>query len=678
MYDTPLNASKVGRLVAFIGGFALFLGLIASPLVVAARSFKPGELPTTPVVPTNTTIYDVDGNPIAVLHGDQNRIAISRKQMPLSIRQAVVAAEDRRFYEHGGVSLGGIVRALTTDVGAGDALQGGSTITQQYARNAFEQVGTARTVHRKLTEALLAVRLENQLSKEQILDDYLNTIYFGRSAYGIEAAAHAYFAEPAHKLTLAQSAYLAGIIRGPEIYDEAPKLALERRNQVLQTMFDMHDITARALRAARAQPLGLKTPQEAPVQAAYFVEYIRRLLRTPVDQGGFGLTDQQVVGGGLRVYTTLDMRMQRAAEAAVMKVLNRADDPEVGMVAMTTDGQIRAMVGGRQFTSTLAARGFNYATQEAPGGGRAVGSTFKPFTLAAFFRQGYSVRSTYSGPSKITIRDPRCNGPDGLWRPSNYNNEGFGRMSVMTATEKSVNTVFAQMVTKVGPEAALQAAQDAGITSTMQPVCSITLGTFGVTPLEMARAYSTFAARGMRPDIVAVTKIVGPDGTVLASVQPNETRMFTTHVADEVNGVLQNVIDRGTGTPAKISRPAAGKTGTTEQHRDVWFVGYTPDPGLTAAVWIGYPPDKNGNIKAMTDLHGVQATGGGFAGRIWNYFMEAATANTPVLQFAPPNFDGKVIGGSGFGDFIRRFTFPQPSPNPKFSYPPQFCRKHCR
>jgi len=682
VYDIPLNASKVGRLFAFIAGFALFLGLIASPLVVAARSFRPGDLPATPLVPTNTTIYDANGNPIAVLHGDENRVAISRKQMPLSIRQAVVAAEDRRFYEHGGVSLGGIVRALTTDVGAGDALQGGSTITQQYARNAFEQIGNARTVHRKLTEAMLAVRLENQYSKEQILDDYLNTIYFGRSAYGIEAAAEAYFAEPASKLTLAQSAYLAGIIRGPEIYDEAPKLALGRRNDVLQTMFDMHDISARALRVARAQPLGLKTPKEAPVQAAYFVEYIRRLLRTPIDQGGFGLTDQQVVGGGLQVYTTLDMRMQRAAEAAVMKVLNRADDPEVGMVAMTTDGQIRAMVGGRQFNNLLAARGFNYATQEAPGGGRAVGSTFKPFTLAAFFQQGYSVRSSYNGPSRITIHDPRCNDPNGNpWQPSNYNNEGFGRMSVMTATEKSVNTVFAQMVTKVGPEAALQAAQDAGITSAMQPVCSITLGTFGVTPLEMARAYSTFAARGMRPDIVAVTKIVAPDGTTIAMRQPNETRVFTTHVADEVNGVLQNVVDRGTGTPAKISRPAAGKTGTTEQHRDVWFVGYTPDPGLSAAVWIGYPPDKNGNIKAMTDLHGVQATGGGFAGRIWKYFMEAATANTPVLQFAPPHFDGKVIGGFGgfgFGDFIRRFTFPQPSPQPKFSYPPQFCRKHCR
>ena len=678
MYESQLSASKVGRLVAFSAGFALFLGLVATPLIVAASALKPVDLPSTPAVPINTTIYDVHGTPIAVLHGDENRIAISGKRMPLSIRQAVVAAEDRRFFEHGGVSIGGIVRALTTDVGAGDALQGGSTITQQYARNAFEQVGTARTVHRKLTEALLAVRLENQFSKQQILDDYLNTIYFGRSAYGIEAAAEAYFAEPAPKLTLAQSAYLAGIIRGPEIYDASPKLALQRRNQVLQVMFDMNDISARALRTARAAPLGLKTPKEPPVQAAYFVEYIRRLLRTPVSEGGFGLTDAQVVGGGLRVYTTLDLSMQKAAEAAVMKVLNRADDPEVGMVAMTTDGQIRAMVGGRDFTSILAARGFNYATQEAPGAGRAVGSTFKPFTLAAFFRHGYSVKSTFNGPSRITIRDPRCDGPDGPWRPSNYNNEGYGRMSVMRATEDSVNTVFAQIVTKVGPQAALQAARDAGITSPLQPVCSITLGTFGVTPLEMARAYSTFAARGQRPDIVAVTKIVGPDGTVVATRAPNQTRMFTTHVADEVNGVLQNVIKEGTGTPAQISRPAAGKTGTTEQHRDVWFAGYTPDRGLTAAVWIGYPPDKNGNIKAMTDLHGVQATGGGFAGRIWKYFMEAATANTPVLQFAPPNFDGKVIGGSGFGDFIRRFTLRPPSPQPTFSYPPQFCRKHCR
>jgi membrane peptidoglycan carboxypeptidase len=403
------------------------------------------------------------------------------------------------------------------------------------------------------------------------------------------------------------------------------------------------------------------------------VEYIRRLLRTPVDEGGFGLSDAEVMGGGLRVYTTLDLRMQRAAEDAVMRVLNRPDDPEVGMVAMTTDGQIRAMVGGRNFTSISAARGFNYATQQAPGGGRAIGSTFKPFTLAAFFRKGYSVKSTFNGPTRITIRDHRCDGPGGPWRPSNYNNEGFGRLTVMQATEKSVNTVYAQIVSKVGPEAAMQAARDAGITSPLEPVCSITLGTFGVTPLEMARAYSTFAARGMRPDIVAVTKIVGPGG-VIASREPNTARAFTTHIADEVNGVLQSVVQRGTGTPAQISRPVAGKTGTTEQHRDVWFAGYTPDPGLSAAVWIGYPPDKSGNIKVMTDLHGVQATGGGFAGRIWKYFMESATANMPVLDFAPPNFDGKVIGGSGFGDFFRRLQENLP---PQFTFPPQWCRKRC-
>jgi membrane carboxypeptidase/penicillin-binding protein len=245
--------------------------------------------------------------------------------MPLSIRQAVVAAEDRRFYEHGGVSIGGIVRALTTDVGAGDAMQGGSTITQQYARNAFDQIGTARTVSRKLKEALLAVRLENQYSKEQILDDYLNTVYFGRGAYGIEAAAQAYFNVPARTLTIPQSAYLAGIIRGPEIYDRAPKAAKERRDQVLGVMYTLGDITARQLRTSRASPVALKKPIEPPVQAAYFVEYIRRLLRTPVSEGGFGLSDAEVVGGGLRVYTTLDLSMQEAAEDAVMKVLNRPD-----------------------------------------------------------------------------------------------------------------------------------------------------------------------------------------------------------------------------------------------------------------------------------------------------------------------------------------------------------------
>jgi penicillin-binding protein 1A len=671
--DPEVSAPRFGRLLGFMVAFAVFIAMVATPFVVAAKVIKPFDLPANAVVPTNTTIYDVNGVPIATLHGDQNRIAIPRKQMPLTIRQAVVAAEDRHFFEHGGVSLSGIARALTTDVGAGDAAQGGSTITQQYARNAYEQIGTARTVDRKLKEALLAVRLENQFSKEQILDDYLNTVYFGRGAYGIEAAAEAYFREPARKLTLAQSAYLAGIIRGPEIYDRDAKAAKQRRNAVLSVMQQLGYITARQQAAATAKPLGLRSPLEPPVQAAYFVEYVRRLLRTPVEQGGFGLSDAEVMGGGLRVYTTLDLRMQRAAEAAVLKVLDRPDDPQVGMVATTTDGQVRAMVGGRNFTSIADARGFNYAAQMARGAGRAVGSTFKPFTLAAWFRAGYSVRSTFSGPSRITINDHRCDGPDGPWRPSNYNNEGFGRLSVMQATEKSVNTVFAQMVTKIGPDAAMKAAQDAGITSPLQPVCSITLGTFGVTPLEMARAYSTFAGRGMRPDIVAVTKIVAPDGSVVATRQPHSTRAFTTHVADEVNGVLQKVIEEGTGTPARISRPAAGKTGTTEQHRDVWFAGYTPDPGLTAAVWIGYPPDKHGNIKAMTDLHGVQATGGGFAGRIWKYFMQSATADMPVLQFAAPVFDGKVIGGySGFSGFFHHFRFQR-----RYTLPPQQCKHHC-
>ncbi|HJT38172.1 MAG TPA: transglycosylase domain-containing protein, partial [Actinomycetota bacterium] len=607
MYETRLSASKIARLIGFVAGFALFLGLIASPIVVAARAIKPLDLPEQPTVAMNTTLYDVHGTPIATLHGDENRIQIPASQIPDTMRQAVVAAEDRRYYEHGAISLGSIVRALTTDVGAGDPLQGGSTIAQQYARNAYDQVGTSRTVGRKLKEALVAVRLENQLTKLQILNDYLNTIYFGRGAYGIEAAAEAYFNEPAHKLTLVQSAYLAGIIRGPESYDADPAAALARRNEVLTTMQQLGYISVKRLNAAEAAPVGLQKQHEPPEQAAYFVEYVRRLLRTPVDQGGFGLSDAEVLGGGLKVYTTLDLRMEKAAEAAVLKVLDRPDDPQVGMVAMTTDGQIRAMVGGRNFTDPVAANGFNYAVQEAPGAGRQVGSTFKPFTLAAFFREGYSINSTFDGPSRITIHDPKCNGPDGPWQPANYNNEGYGRMTVMRATEDSVNTVFAQLITKVGPQAALQAARDAGITSPLQPVCSITLGTFGVTPLEMARAYSTFAARGMRPDPIAITKIVGRDGTVLATRAPQQTRTFTTHVADEVNGVLQNVINVGTGTPAKISRPAAGKTGTTEQHRDVWFVGYTPDPGLTAAVWIGYPPDKNGNIKAMTDLHGIQA-----------------------------------------------------------------------
>ncbi|MGZ4240763.1 MAG: transglycosylase domain-containing protein [Actinomycetota bacterium] len=250
MYRWYSSTSRLGHLIVAVVGCAMVIGILATPLVYAARAIKPLALPTTPAVPTNTTIYDVHGTPIAVLHGDENRTAISRKAMPRSMREAVVAAEDRNFFQHGGVSIGGIVRALTTDVGSGDVMQGGSTITQQYARNAFDQIGTARTVDRKVKEALLAVRLENELSKDEILDRYLNTVYFGRGAYGIEAAAEAFFATHAPKLTLAQSAYLAGIIRAPEIYDRDLKLATQRRNEVLGIMAQLADISQRQLRLA--------------------------------------------------------------------------------------------------------------------------------------------------------------------------------------------------------------------------------------------------------------------------------------------------------------------------------------------------------------------------------------------------------------------------------------------
>jgi membrane peptidoglycan carboxypeptidase len=660
-YDFSIIRLK--RLARFLLLFAVFIGAASTPFIVAARGIKPLGLPTDPEVPQNTTLYDVQGRPFAVLHGDENRIFIDRKDMPRSIRLAVVAAEDRRFFSHAGVSLGAIARAFTTDVGAGDVMQGGSTITQQYARNAFDQIGTARTVDRKLKEALLAVRLENEYSKEEILDRYLNTIYFGRGAYGIEAAALAYFNKHARTLSLSESAYLAGIIRAPEVYAGDPHLALTRRNQVLGAMEQLGNITPKWLARARRAPSGVVAQRDPPVRAAYFVEYVRRLLHEPASQGGFGLSDSEIMGGGLKVYTTLDLDMQEAAEQAVRRVLDRHDDPEVGFVATTTNGEVRAMIGGRNFTSISRAHGFNFATQEAPGGGRAVGSTFKPFTLTAFLQAGYSVNSRFEGPSHITIDDKRCDGPNGPWRPSNYDHHGYGNITVAKATEDSVNTVFAQVVTKAGPANVVRAARLAGITSPLQPVCSVTLGPFGVTPLEMARAYSTFAGQGLRPDVLTVTKIVAPDGKMIATREVNRTRTIDPHIADEVNGVLQKVVTDGTGKPAEIDRPSAGKTGTTEEHRDVWYVGYTPDPGLTAAVWIGYPPDKNGYVKAMQTLHGVPATGGGFAGRIWKYFMEQSTKEMPKLDFADVKFDGKVIGGGSYFN-------PDPTPSPS-----RTCRK---
>ena len=612
--------------------FALFVGSVPLPAALPAAQ--------------SSTVYAADGSVLALYHGTEDRVIVPLSQISTNLRQAVIAAEDRTFYSDAGVSLRGTLRALWVDIAGGTVAQGGSTITQQYVRNAFAEVGRQRTIVRKLREATLAIKFERKYSKDKILEDYLNTVYFGRGAYGAEAAARAYFNKPAKDLSVPESAYLAGIIRRPEFYqpDTNPQGATQIRDTVLANLVSARYLTQAQGDAAKVEKLAFSAGSvDSSAKGAYFVEFVRRQLKDT-----FHLTDQQILTGGLRITTTLDPRLQDAAESAVSSTLNLADDPQAALVAMDVDGSIRAMVGGRDTTSLQAAQGFNFAAQKSgTNGGRQAGSSFKPFTLATFVESGYSTDSTFQGPPAIVVTSRQCQDPSGAaWTVNNFKNETFGDLSVREATAQSVNTIYAQIVDRLGPRNVQALAERVGGWNTLTPVCSIALGTSGVTPLEMARAYATFAARGQRPDPLAVTRVVSASGQVLVDLAPRSEHVLDPNVADTVNRVLMGVLDHGTAGGKGIGRPAAGKTGTTENLTDAWFVGYTPN--LTAAVWMGFTTDpKTGKTPVMSNVHGIQVTGGTLPATIWQRFMKAAVAGTRVATFQAPTPGGKVVGPPG-------------------------------
>ncbi|MGH2718329.1 MAG: transglycosylase domain-containing protein, partial [Actinomycetota bacterium] len=593
---------------------------------------------------TSTVYYD-NGSVLAQYHGTEDRIIVPLDQISPNLQQAVVAAEDRTFFTDPGVSLRGTLRALWVDLTGKSIQQGGSTITQEYVRNVFTEVGNQRTIIRKLKEATLAIKFARKYSKNEILADYLNVVYFGRGAYGAQAAAQAYFGVSAADLTVGEAAYLAGILRGPEYYqpETNPGAANNIRNVVLSDMEQVHDISSGQQRQAEAAALPFVSATGASsATGAYFVEYVRRLLESQ-----YSLSDQQVETGGLKIYTTLDPTDQVAAEQAVANTLTASDDPQAALVSMSTNGEIRAMVGGRDVTSISAAQGFNFAYQEAPGGGRQAGSAFKPFTLAQFLSAGYSINSIYQAPASIQVTSRQCQNLDGSpWSVSNFMNEAYSNLNITQATANSVNTVYAQMVDMLGPHSVATMADTIGGWTNLPAVCSITLGTPGVTPLEMARAYATFATQGQRPVPLAVLKVVTPSGQVLINNQPQTQQVLDPNIANTVNQVLQNVLTNGTAAGKGIGRPAAGKTGTTDNLQDAWFVGYTPS--LSTAVWMGYTTNPTtGTTAQMTDVHGIQVTGGTLPATIWQRYMKAAVAGTPVQKFVAPTITGKVIGPSG-------------------------------
>lgn len=556
-----------------------------------------------------SVVYDRNGEVLAKLFAEQNRTKRTLDEIPVALRQAVIATEDQRYYEHKGVDPWGIARALWVDITQGKR-HGGSTITQQYVVNAF--VERENTLTRKVKEAVLAYRIEKEHSKDEILEMYLNTIYFGHGAYGVEAASQVYFGKPVTELTLAECAAIAGVIKSPGSYSPYldAEAARNRRNTVLGQMVEQKFITSEEHDAAEAEEPVLAGLADNSALAPYFVEYIKQQL---IDEYGADM----VYRSGISVQTTLDLRMQRAAEQAISEVLDEEGDPSAALVALDpTTGEILAMVGGTDF----AAQQFNVAVQ----GRRQPGSSFKPFVLATSLAEGILPEQVFDSAAKSF---PLPNGQS--W---SVTGSSAGPMRLRTATEKSVNSIFAQLILDVGPEAVVATAEKMGLHAGISPVPAIALGGLdeGVSPLEMASAYGTLAAGGAHAQPYGLVNVVDGEGATVYSAEASVTAAIDPAVAYLTTDMLKGVISRGTGTGADIGRMAAGKTGTTQEYRDAWFVGYTPQ--IACAVWVGYPDAQ----REMTSVHGGAVTGGSLPADIWQRFMSVAHEGLEERDFVRP------------------------------------------
>jgi penicillin-binding protein 1A len=614
-----LRGVLFGILLLMVATFSLIAGFY----VAMARSLPTLELTQDVSAAQTTKIFDNSETPVllAELHGLENREALSTDEIPQVLRDAVVAIEDERFYEHSGVDFLAILRAVWANITHGDIVQGASTITQQLIKNAF--LTDEETVDRKLREAALAYQLEKQWSKNKILTEYLNIIYFGEGAYGIESAALTYFGVHAIDLTLDQAALLAGLPQAPSAHSPRrdPEAALARRDVVLNKMYQQGYITSPELQEALSAPLELAEAQDdEEITLPYWVEMVREQL---VARYG----SSRVLTGGLRVYISVDLDLQKAAEESIAEILDQPGDPSAALVTIDVKtGRMVAMVGGSDFSELQ----FNLATQ----GRRQPGSAFKPFVLVAALQQGVSPDTTYES-SSITLELPT-----GPWEVSSADH---GPLTLAQATAESSNGVYARLVMDLGADKVAQTAYDMGVVTSLgaEPNPAIALGglTTGVSPLEMAMAYATLATGGERLSSgvasdpsqvgypVTIVRVTDSESNLLDTDSGLRTRVLDEGLATIVTDCLQLVVTSGTGTAAQIGRPAAGKTGTTQNYADAWFVGYTPE--LVTAVWVGYPSGQ----KPMTDVHGTSVTGGSLPAQIWALFMKRALAGKPVSQF---------------------------------------------
>ena len=562
---------------------------------------------------STSVVYAADGSRLGYVRTDEVRTPVPWSDMPASVREATIAIEDERFYEHEGVDLSAIIRAGVKNLESGDAVQGGSTITQQLVRALYIE-DPERNFERKIREAKLAQELEDEhpgrAGKNWILREYLNSVPYGtnegRTSIGIEAAAITYFAKHARNLELHESAMLAGLPQAPSQYNpfRNPTAALERRNEVLRKMAENGFITVAEAEEASSRPLDLKrgirryTTRREP----YFFDFVEEQL---IEEYGVGAYRR----GGLKIHTTIDPELQDAGRAAIRSHLPYSTDPSSAIVAIDpATGYIKAMAS----SGTYKDRNFNLAAQ----GHRQPGSAFKTFVLVTALRQGVDPNSTTYTSKPLDLIVPEY----GPWKVSTYDDSYGGTMDLVQATLRSDNTVYAQLDIDLGPKNVRETAEMMGITTPLDGIPAEGLGglRLGVSPLEMANAYATLASYGIRNEPKAITRVEFPDGKADELGKPKRKRVFPEWVAYEATKILEQNVLGGTGTAAQIGCDTAGKTGTTDNFNDAWFVGYTPH--LAASVWVGYP----NALVEMRSVHGISVAGGTFPAQIWQSFMSVA------------------------------------------------------
>ena len=633
--------------VGVIGGIFSVLNAVEIPASTHVQKFT--SIVCTAAVADGHCGLD---NAVAQFSDSENRVRTSLADVSKYMTAAVIAGEDRNFYDHAGLDPWGILRAVVSRARGSASLQGGSTITQQYVKMAY--LNSGRTIDSKTKEIAIALKLERKLSKSEILERYLNLIYFGRRAYGVEAAARAYFGKSAKDLDIAESAYLAGLIRNPRFGDAAkfPAEATRRRRTVLDGMVAMGVITSEQADAANKVPWDSAhfemtpptdngtavTPEFAKVGGRYILEWVRQQLVAMPSVGSRAL-----MGQGLRIYLTINDELQRAAQASVIATLSDpVKDPQASLVSIDEHGQIVALIGGRDFDNQKV----NLALGRAGGGsGRQAGSTFKPIALASFVEQQKSVKSMIYAPPKVTF--PKAD--DGKpWEVSNFKDEDLGQISVEKATWESSNTAYAQiMMNQVGTANFIDMAKRLGISTEIKPNPSAVLGSVDVSVLEMATMYSTFANSGTRRPPYVVRRVEDSSGAVLYDATKDPAlaaapNVIKPEVAATVNSVLTGVVKNGTGKGARLRQVIAGKTGTTTNHRDAWFVGYTCR--VTTAVWMGFLGKPGEAPAPMEHIKGVDfVTGGSLPVDIWRGYQQVAIKGTTGCGFKPTDYGTTLV-----------------------------------